>query len=314
MLRFIAKRLLQTFPVLLVVSVTVFSLIHLIPGDPVQVMVGESQDPEVVAAIRHDLGLDRPLYIQYATWLGNALRGDFGMSIRTHQPVTEVVAERARPTLQLTALALLIALCVALPVGILAATRRNSGIDVGATTFALLGVSMPNFLIALLLIFVFAIKLQWLPTSGYVSIFQDPVRGLKLLVLPAVTIGMAMAAVITRMTRSSLLEALDQDYVRTARSKGLVERRVVVGHALRNAMIPVITVVGLQIGNLIAGAVITEYVFAIPGVGRLIVDSIFARDYPVLQGVVLFTAIGFILANLLADLMYAALDPRIRLG
>jgi peptide/nickel transport system permease protein len=297
-----------------VVSVTVFSLIHLIPGDPVQVMVGESQDPEVVAAIRHDLGLDRPLYIQYATWLGNALRGDFGMSIRTHQPVTEVVAERARPTLQLTALALLIALCVALPVGILAATRRNSGIDVSATTFALLGVSMPNFLIALLLIFVFAIKLQWLPTSGYVSIFQDPVRGLKLLVLPAVTIGMAMAAVITRMTRSSLLEALDQDYVRTARSKGLVERRVVVGHALRNAMIPVITVVGLQIGNLIAGAVITEYVFAIPGVGRLIVDSIFARDYPVLQGVVLFTAIGFILANLLADLMYAALDPRIRLG
>ena len=314
MLRFIAKRLLQTFPVLLVVSVTVFSLIHLIPGDPVQVMVGESQDPEVVAAIRHDLGLDRPLYIQYVSWLGNALRGDFGMSIRTHQPVTEVVAERARPTLQLTALALLIALCVALPVGILAATRRNSGIDVGATTFALLGVSMPNFLIALLLIFVFAIKLQWLPTSGYVSVFQDPVRGLKLLVLPAVTIGMAMAAVITRMTRSSLLEALDQDYVRTARSKGLVERRVVVGHALRNAMIPVVTVVGLQIGNLIAGAVITEYVFAIPGVGRLIVDSIFARDYPVLQGVVLFTAIGFILANLLADLMYAALDPRIRLG
>ena len=314
MLRFIAKRLLQTVPVLLVVSVTVFSLIHLIPGDPVQVMVGESQDPEVVAAIRHDLGLDRPLYIQYASWLGNALRGDLGMSIRTHQPVTEVVAERARPTLQLTALALLIALGVALPVGVLAATRRNSGIDVSATTVALLGVSMPNFLIALLLIFVFAIKLQWLPTSGYVSVFQEPVRGLRFLILPALTIGMAMAAVITRMTRSSLLEALDQDYVRTARSKGLVERRVVVGHALRNAMIPVVTVVGLQIGNLIAGAVITEYVFAIPGVGRLIVDSIFARDYPVLQGVVLFTAIGFILANLLADLMYAALDPRIRLG
>jgi len=313
-LRFIAKRLLQTVPVLLVVSVTVFSLIHLIPGDPVQVMVGESQDPEVVAAIRHDLGLDRPLYIQYASWLGNALRGDLGMSIRTHQPVTEVVAERARPTLQLTALALLIALGVALPVGVLAATRRNSGIDVSATTVALLGVSMPNFLIALLLIFVFAIKLQWLPTSGYVSVFQEPVRGLRFLILPALTIGMAMAAVITRMTRSSLLEALDQDYVRTARSKGLVERRVVVGHALRNAMIPVVTVVGLQIGNLIAGAVITEYVFAIPGVGRLIVDSIFARDYPVLQGVVLFTAIGFILANLLADLMYAALDPRIRLG
>lgn len=313
MLRFVAQRLLQTIPVLLVVSVTVFSLIHLIPGDPVQVMVGDSQDPEVVAAIRHDLGLDRPLSVQYVSWLGDALRGDLGMSIRTRQPVTEIVVERAQPTLQLTVVALLMALSVALPMGILAATRRNSGIDVSATTFALLGVSMPNFLIGLLLIFVFAIKLRWLPTSGYVSVFEEPVRGLKFLVLPALTIGMAMAAVITRMTRSSLLESLDQDYVRTARSKGLVERRVVIGHALRNAMIPVVTVVGLQIGNLIAGAVITEYIFAIPGVGRLIVDSIFARDYPVLQGVVLFTAIGFILANLLADLMYAALDPRIRL-
>ena len=314
MLRFIAQRLLQTIPVLLVVSVTVFSLIHMIPGDPVQVMVGDSQDPEVVAAIRHDLGLDRPLYVQYVSWLGDALRGDLGMSIRTRQPVTEIVVERAQPTLQLTMVALLMALSVALPMGIIAATRRNSGIDVGATTFALLGVSMPNFLIGLLLIFVFAIKLGWLPTSGYASVFDEPVRGLKFLILPALTIGMAMAAVITRMTRSSLLESLDQDYVRTARSKGLLERRVVIGHALRNAMIPVVTVVGLQIGNLIAGAVITEYIFAIPGVGRLIVDSIFARDYPVLQGVVLFTAIGFILANLLADLMYAALDPRIRLG
>jgi len=313
-LRFIAQRLLQTIPVLLVVSVTVFSLIHMIPGDPVQVMVGDSQDPEVVAAIRHDLGLDRPLYVQYVSWLGDALRGDLGMSIRTRQPVTEIVVERAQPTLQLTMVALLMALSVALPMGIIAATRRNSGIDVGATTFALLGVSMPNFLIGLLLIFVFAIKLGWLPTSGYASVFDEPVRGLKFLILPALTIGMAMAAVITRITRSSLLESLDQDYVRTARSKGLLERRVVIGHALRNAMIPVVTVVGLQIGNLIAGAVITEYIFAIPGVGRLIVDSIFARDYPVLQGVVLFTAIGFILANLLADLMYAALDPRIRLG
>jgi peptide/nickel transport system permease protein len=312
-LRFIAQRLLQTIPVLLVVSVTVFSLIHLIPGDPVQVMVGESQDPEVVAAIRHDLGLDRPLYIQYITWLGNALRGDLGTSIRTHQPVAEIVVERAQPTMQLTVVALLIALSIAVPVGILAATRRNSGIDMSATTGALLGVSMPNFLIGLLLIFIFAIKLRWLPTSGYVSVFEEPVRGLKSLILPALTIGMAMAAVTTRMIRSSLLESLDQDYVRTARAKGLVEWRVVIGHALRNAMIPVVTVVGLQIGNLIAGAVITEYIFAIPGVGRLIVDSIFARDYPVLQGVVLFTAIGFILANLLADLTYAALDPRIRL-
>jgi peptide/nickel transport system permease protein len=173
---------------------------------------------------------------------------------------------------------------------------------------------MPNFLIALLLIFIFAIKLGWLPTSGYVSIFEEPVRGIKSLVLPAITVSMAMAAVITRTTRSSMLESLSQDYVRTARAKGLADRHVVVSHAMRNAMIPVITVVGLQIGNLIAGAVITEYVFAIPGIGRLIVDSIFARDYPVVQGVVLFTALGYILANLLADLLYAVLDPRIRLG
>jgi peptide/nickel transport system permease protein len=313
-LGYISQRLLQTIPVLFVVSVTVFSLIHLIPGDPVQVMAGESQDPEVIAAMRHDLGLDRPLYEQYLSWLGNALRGDLGNSVRTRQPVTEMIFERAGPTLQLTVIALLLALAVALPAGAIAATRRDSGVDVSATTVSLFGVSMPNFLIALLLIFIFAIKLGWLPTSGYVSIFEEPVRGIKSLVLPAITVSMAMAAVITRTTRSSMLESLSQDYVRTARAKGLADRHVVVSHAMRNAMIPVITVVGLQIGNLIAGAVITEYVFAIPGIGRLIVDSIFARDYPVVQGVVLFTALGYILANLLADLLYAVLDPRIRLG
>jgi peptide/nickel transport system permease protein len=313
-LGYIAQRLLQTIPVLFVVSVTVFSLVHLIPGDPVQVMAGESQDPEVVAAMRHDLGLDRPIYEQYVTWLGNALRGDLGNSVRTRQPVTEMIIERAGPTLQLTVIALLLALAVSLPAGAIAATRRNSGVDVSATTVSLFGVSMPNFLIALLLIFIFAIKLGWLPTSGYVSILEEPVRGVKSLVLPAITVSMAMAAVITRTTRSSMLESLGQDYVRTARAKGLADRHVIVSHAMRNAMIPVITVVGLQIGNLIAGAVITEYIFSIPGIGRLIVDSIFARDYPVVQGVVLFTALGYILANLLADLLYAVLDPRIRLG
>ncbi|MCO5220696.1 MAG: ABC transporter permease [Thermomicrobiales bacterium] len=313
MAAFLLQRLIGTVPVLLLVSVTIFSLMHLIPGDPVQVMAGEVQDPEAIARIRADLGLDRPLYRQYLSWLGNALQGDLGESIRTREPVLDVVLSRVKPTLQLSVMAMIIGLAVALPVGVISATRRNSRLDTAATTFALLGVSMPNFLIGLLLIFFFSIRLGWLPTSGYVDIFQDPVEGFRSLLLPSITLGMALAAVIMRMTRSSLLEALAQDYIRTARAKGLVERRVVIRHGLRNALIPVVTVVGLQVGNLIAGAVITEYIFAIPGVGRLIVDSVFARDYPVLQGVVLLTVIGFIGANLIADLLYAALDPRIRM-
>ncbi|MCA9858101.1 MAG: ABC transporter permease [Thermomicrobiales bacterium] len=313
MAAFLLQRLIGTVPVLLLVSVTIFSLMHLIPGDPVQVMAGEVQDPEAIARIRADLGLDRPLYRQYLSWLGNALQGDLGESIRTREPVLDVVLSRVKPTLQLSVMAMIIGLAVALPVGVISATRRNSRLDTAATTFALLGVSMPNFLIGLLLIFFFSIRLGWLPTSGYVDIFQDPVEGFRSLLLPSITLGMALAAVIMRVTRSSLLEALAQDYIRTARAKGLVERRVVIRHGLRNALIPVVTVVGLQVGNLIAGAVITEYIFAIPGVGRLIVDSVFARDYPVLQGVVLLTVIGFIGANLIADLLYAALDPRIRM-
>lgn len=301
-------------PIFLLVSLTVFSLMHLVPGDPVRVMAGEIQDPEVIAQMRRDLGLDRPFHVQYLNWLGDALRGDLGNSIRTREPVIDIVLQRAVPTLQLSAVALLISLAISLPIGIIAATRPHSRTDMFATTFALLGISMPNFLIALILIFVFSVQLGWLPTSGFVSLFDDPIAGIRSLLLPSIALGMAMAAVVTRMTRSSLLETLDQDYVRTARAKGLVERSVVVGHALRNALIPVVTVVGLQIGNLIAGAVITEYIFAIPGVGRLIIDSVYARDYPVLQGVVLLTVVGFVASNLLADILYATLDPRIRLG
>lgn len=313
MAAYLLQRLIGTIPVLLLVSVTVFSLTHLIPGDPVQVMAGEVQDPEAIARIRADLGLDRPLYQQYLTWLGNVAHGDLGRSIRTREPVLDVVLSRVKPTLELSTIAMIIGLAVAIPIGVISATRRNSKLDTLTTGFALLGVSMPNFLIGLLLIFLFSMKLRWLPTSGYVDIFQDPIQGFRSLLLPAITLGMALAAVIMRMTRSSLLESLSQDYVRTARAKGLAEQRVVIRHALRNALIPVVTVVGLQVGNLLAGTVITEYIFAIPGVGRLIVDSIFARDYPVLQGVVLLTVIGFIGSNLIADLLYASLDPRIRL-
>jgi peptide/nickel transport system permease protein len=310
--RFIAQRLLSTIPVLLLVSIGVFSLIHLIPGDPVQVMAGESQDPEVVANLRHQLGLDRPLYEQYVTWLGRALRGDLGRSIRTNKPVLSIIAERARPTLELSVFAMIVALLVALPIGVLSATHRNSPIDAIGTSFAVFGISMPNFVIGLILIFVFAVRLGWLPTSGFVDIFDDPVAGLRSLALPGVTLALQLTAIVARMTRSTLLEALGQDYIRTARAKGLTEHSVVLRHAFRNALIPVVTIVGLQIGGLLAGAVITEFIFAIPGIGSLIIDSIFSRDFPVVQGVVLVTALGFIASNLVADLLYAVLDPRIR--
>jgi peptide/nickel transport system permease protein len=314
MLQHVLRRLLAIIPVLLLVSATVFSLIHLTPGDPAEIMAGEARDPEVVASLRRDLGLDKPIHVQFAIWLGRAAQGDLGKSIRTRQPVVEAVLERLKPTLQLSALAMALSLAIAFPVGIVSATRPDSRGDVSGTLFAMLGVSMPNFLLALVLIFVFAVSMRWLPTSGYVDPFEDPIAGIKSLVLPAVTLGTAMPAVVTRMVRSSLLEVLEQDYVRTARAKGLREQLVVLRHALKNALIPVVTIVGLQTGNLIGGAVITEYVFGIPGVGRLVVDSIFSKDYPLVQGVVLLTSLAFIVANLAADVIYGYLDPRIRYG
>jgi peptide/nickel transport system permease protein len=312
MLRYLLHRFLAMVPVVLLVSATVFSLIHLTPGDPAVIMAGESQDPVVVAGIRRELGLDQPIPVQYAIWLGHAVRGDLGQSIRTRQPVLEAVLERLTPTLLLSAMAMALSLAISFPAGALSAIRPDSREDMAGTVFTLLGVSMPNFLLALILIFVFAVRLRWLPTSGYLDPFEEFVPGIRTLVLPAITLGTAMAAVVTRMVRSSLLEVLEQDYIRTARSKGLRERTVVVRHALKNALIPVVTIVGLQTGNLIGGAVITEYVFGIPGVGRLVVDSIFSKDYPMVQGVVLLTALAFVSANLLVDVLYGYLDPRIR--
>ena len=309
---YLLHRILALVPVVLLVSATVFSLIHLTPGDPAVIMAGESQDPEVVAGIRRELGLDQPIPVQYAIWLGHALRGDLGRSIRTRQPVLEAILERLKPTLLLSAMAMALSLAISFPAGALSALRPDSREDMAGTVFTLLGVSMPNFLLALVLIFVFAVTLRWLPTSGYLDPFEELVPGIRSLVLPAITLGTAMAAVVTRMVRSSLLEVLEQDYVRTARSKGLRERTVVVRHALKNALIPVVTIVGLQTGNLIGGAVITEYVFGIPGVGRLVVDSIFSKDYPMVQGVVLLTALTFVTVNLLVDVLYGYLDPRIR--
>jgi peptide/nickel transport system permease protein len=244
--------------------------------------------------------------------MGRILRGDLGRSIRNQEPVIENVGRRIRPSLQLAGLAMAISLVVATPVGILSAARRNTAVDRFGTSFALFGICMPNFLIALLLIFVFGVTLRWLPISGYIDPWEEPLAGLRSLVLPAATLGLALAAVVTRTLRSSMLEALSEDYVRTARAKGLDEATIVRSHVLKNALIPVVTVLGLQLGTLIGGAVITEYVFALPGVGRLVVDAVFARDYPLVQGVVLLIAVGFILTNLMVDVLYGLIDPRIR--
>jgi peptide/nickel transport system permease protein len=310
--RLILRRLAATIPVLLLVTAGVFALIHLTPGDPIDAMMAESVDDTVKRELRRDLGLDRPLYLQYATWMGRLLQGDLGHSIRNREPVIENVSRRIKPSLQLAGLAMAISLLVATPIGILSAARRNSTIDRVGTSFALFGICMPNFLIALLLIFLFGVTLRWLPISGYVDPLEEPWEGLRSLTLPAITLGLALAAVITRTLRSSMLEALSEDYIRTARAKGLSDGAVVRRHALKNALIPVVTVLGLQLGTLIGGAVITEYVFALPGVGRLVVDAVFARDYPLVQGVVLLIAVGFILSNLAVDVLYGFIDPRIR--
>jgi peptide/nickel transport system permease protein len=311
-LHLVARRLAATVPVLFLVTLGVFLLIHLVPGDPVEAMLGESQDNVAKETLRHELGFDQPLYIQYVNWLSRVVQGDLGRSVRTHQTVLEDVSQRIRPSLELAVFAMLISSAISVPLGILTATHRDSPLDTFGTSFALFGICMPNFVLALLLIFVFGVNLHWLPISSYTDPLEDPVNGLKSLTLPSITLGLALAAVIARTLRSSLLETLSEDYVKTARAKGLDQAAVVIRHALKNALIPVVTVLGLQFGTLIGGAVITEYVFALPGVGRLVVDAVFARDYPLVQGVVLLITVGFIVSNLVVDIVYGWLDPRIR--
>jgi peptide/nickel transport system permease protein len=308
----VLHRIGATIPVLLLVTAGVFALLHLTPGDPVDVMMAESVDDTVKATLRTELGLDRPLAVQYVAWMGRVVRGDLGRSIRNGEPVIENVSRRIRPSLELALLAMVVSLSIAFPVAIVSAVRANTTVDRLGTTFAVIGICLPNFLLALLLIFLFGVTLRWLPISGYTDPIEEPLAGVRSLALPAVTLGLALGAVVTRTLRSSLLETLTEDYVRTARAKGLSEWRVIRGHVLKNALIPVVTVIGLQLGTLIGGAVITEYVFALPGVGRLVVDAVFARDYPLVQGVVLLIAVGFIVTNLLVDLLYAWIDPRIR--
>lgn len=304
MLRFLTRRLVLTIPVLLGVATLVFSLIHFIPGDPAQAMLGETAAQEDVDALRTRLGLDRPLIEQYGIFLRGVLRGDLGTSLRTSQPVTEAIVERLPATLELAAAAMLVAIGFAIPLGIVAAVRRGTFVDHAATTVALLGISIPNFWLGPLLALVFAVELGWLPVSG---------RGtLGHLVLPAISLGAALAAILARMTRASLLEELREQYVQAARARGASRARAVIRHAFRNSLIPIVTLVGLQFGAVLTGAVITETIFAWPGIGRLLIQSIGFRDYPLVQGCILFIAVTYVGMNLLTDMVYGVLDPRIR--
>ena len=304
MLRFLARRLLLTLPVLLGVATLVFSLIHLIPGDPAQAMLGDTASPEEIAQLRERLGLDRPLPEQYTSFLAGLVRGDLGMSLRTSQPVTTMIVERMPATFELAAAAMVFAVAVAMPLGIAAAVWRGTPVDHSAMTMALLGISIPNFWLGPLLAIVFAVELGWLPVSG---------RGTWAhLVLPAISLGAALAAILARMTRATLLEELREQYVLAARARGTSRFRAVVRHAFRNSLVPVVTLIGLQFGAVLTGAVITETIFAWPGIGRLLIQSISFRDYPLVQGCILLIAITYVGVNLLTDLVYGVLDPRIR--
>jgi peptide/nickel transport system permease protein len=313
-MQLVLRRLALSIPILLFVSIMVFSLIHLIPGDPVTVMLGQEATPEVKQALRHELGLDQPLVIQYVVWLGRVVRGDLGRSLVDRTSVLDQIRLRLPATIELAIGAFLIALLIAIPAGVLSATRRGSAVDYASTVFALGGLSLPSFWLAMLLIIVFAVKLQWLPASGYVPFFENPRANLTAMLLPMFATGIRESAFLMRMLRSSMLEVLHADYVRTARAKGLRERAVVLRHALRNGLVPVVTSSGLIIAGLLGGLVITESIFSIPGFGRLIVDAIFQRDFITVQGAILVSAVLVVVVNLVVDLLLVLIDPRIQRG
>ena len=312
MFQFLIKRLATIAPTLVFVSMLIFGLQQLLPGDPAVILAGEERDPNVVAYLHQKLHLDDPLPVRYAYWVGGVLRGDLGESVRTQQPVLDLVVQKLPVTIELAVLAMLIALVIGIPAGLVSAVARGTAWDHLANAFALWGLSTPNFWLGILMILLFSVQLGWLPASGYVSPFESLSQNLAAMAMPAFVLGNAIAAVLMRHTRSAMLQVLSADYVRTARSKGLTERSVVLKHALRNALTPIITLGALEFGTLLSGAVLTEQVFTIPGFGKLIVDSVFNRDYAVVQGVVLCTAIGFILMNLLADVLYILVNPRLR--
>ena len=309
---YIVRRILATIPVMAVVALFVFSLLHLSPGDPAAIIAGDTATLADVAHIREKLGLDQPLYIQFVTWVWHLLHGDLGISIFTNLPVSKLIAQRVEPTVTLTISTLIISIAAAIPMGVLAAWRAGSWIDRLVMVFAVIGFSVPSFVLAYLLIYVFAISTDLLPVQGFVSI-RDGVRPfLSHIAMPSLALGLIFAALIARMTRASMLDVLAQDYIRTAQAKGLSNDRVLIGHALKNAAVPIATIIGVSFALLISGVVVTETVFAIPGLGRLTVDAILRRDYPIIQGIILVFSAAYVLVNLLVDLSYTFLDPRIR--
>lgn len=314
MFGYILRRLLFMVPVALLVSFMTFMLIHLVPGDPARVLLGEEATPQTVAALQHQLGLDQPIPQQFVLWFGQALHGNLGDSIQLQQPVTAALLQRLPVTLELGVAALLFSLAIAIPLGVYSATHRNTWVDWVVNVSTLMSTAIPVFVLALVLIFVFAVAWRLFPPGGYTPFTDDPLSNLRDMVLPVVALGTGAVAVNLRQIRASMVEALEQDYVRTARAKGLSERRVNYIHALRNSLIPLLTIVGIQIGAILGGAFVIETIFLWPGVGKLAVDSIFSKDYPVVQGVVLMAAFSYMLANLLIDITYVFMDPRIRLN
>ncbi|HTM10145.1 MAG TPA: ABC transporter permease [Verrucomicrobiae bacterium] len=317
--RYVVRRVLQLIPVLILVSLAVFLLVRVIPGDPVLVMLGIDPDErarisaEQYRALQHQIGLDQPIYVQYLNWANNIVHGDFGLSLASRRPITEIIFERYPATLYLAAIALFVGIAIAIPAGAIAATRQNTKVDYAAMGFALWGVAMPDFWLALMLMVLFSLKLGWLPSIGYASPFEHPWLFLQHACLPAIVMGTELAAPLTRYVRAEMLDQLKQDYVRTAWAKGLPSRMVIVKHALRNSLIAAVTVVGLQTARLLGGATIIETVFSWPGVGRLLIDGIYQRDYPIVQGAVLLIAVTYVFINLIVDIFYKWLDPRIKL-
>ena len=314
MTAYILRRLVLLVPVLIVVGVVVFGLVHLTPGDPAAVILGDRATPEDIARLRTQLGLNDPLPVQFARWFSNMLRLDFGESIFLGESVTQALLDRVQPTALLTLYAFSIQVLIGVPAGVLAAVRHNSPLDRVLTVMAISGSAIPTFFLGILLILIFAVRLRWLPSGGYVPFGEDPSAHFKGMILPAFALGFSAAGLLARLVRSSMLDVLREDYVRTAFAKGLPEQLVIVRHALRNALIPALTVIGISIGALLGGAVVTETVFTIPGMGRLVVQSIARRDYPVIQGAIVAIAMTYVLVNLIVDVLYVYIDPRVRLG
>jgi peptide/nickel transport system permease protein len=311
-LTFLGRRLLQIVPTLFFVSIIIFLLQQLLPGDPALTMAGEDRDPQVIAQIRQQYHLDRPLPVQYVYWVKGVLSGNLGESMRIKQPVRDLILEKLPVTVQLASMAIIIALLIGVGAGVISAVKKDTLWDYGANLFALWGISTPNFWLGIMLIFLFSVKLGWLPASGYVRLTEDWRASLAVTIMPAFVLGNAIAGVLMRHTRSAMLQVLDSDYVRTARAKGLLERSVILKHAMRNALTPVITLGAIELGTLLSGAVLTEQIFSIPGFGKLIVDAVFNRDYAVVQGVVLVTGTTYIALNLIADVAYILVNPRLR--